>query len=438
MIRINAEQASEFANNVDFVHDIVTYFSVFFTVLITGVMIYFAIRYRQRDGKDHATPQLLHSTSLEIIWTIIPIIISVYVAYLGIVYYKDMRTPGKDPLVINVHGQKWFWDFEYPNGKKFGGKDVEFVVPVNRPVQLVLTSRDVIHSFFIPAMRVKKDAVPGMFSYIDFKPIKTGTYQVFCTEYCGKEHYNMMVQIKVVSDAEYQRWVNDNSEEFRKSLISPADLGKTIYTQKGCNACHSLDGTKIVGPTWLDSYGSKVKMIDGQEIEVDGNYIKESIFEPSKHVHEGFAPVMPSFAGQLSDDEINGVIAYIRTLTKENLEKEKAAAPKVVEVAVDESKLSPAQRGERLYKKAAVPSCSTCHSIDGSKIVGPSFKGLYGRKEKMGDGTELVADDAYIKESILNPGAHIVDGYPPAMPPYAGQLKDEQIADLIEYFKTLK
>lgn len=438
MIRINSEQASEFASNVDFVHDIVTDFSVFFTVLITGVMIYFAIRYRQRNGKDHPTPQLLHSNLLEVVWTIIPIIISVYVAYLGIIYYKDMREPGKDPLVINVHGQKWFWDFEYPNGKKFGGKNVEFVVPVNKPVELVLTSRDVIHSFFIPAMRVKKDAVPGMFSYIYFKPIKTGTYPVFCTEYCGKEHYNMMVQLRVVSEAEYERWINDSSDEFRKSLVSPVDLGKTLYTQKGCNACHSIDGTRIVGPTWLDLYGSKIKMTNGTEVEADANYIKESILEPAKLIHDTFPPVMPSFAGQLSEDEISGIIAFIRTLTKENLEKQKAAAPKVVEAKVDESTMTPAQRGERVFKQVAAPACSTCHSIDGSRIVGPSFKAIYGRKEKMSDGTEIVVDDAYIKESIVNPAAHIVESYPAAMPPYAAQLNDAQIADLTEYLKTLK
>lgn len=438
MIRINAEQASEFATNVDFVHDVVTYFSVFFTVLITGVMIYFAIRYRQRDGKDHATPQLLHSNFLEVVWTVIPIIISIYVAYLGIIYYKDMRTPGKDPLVINIHGQKWFWDFQYPNGKKFGGKNVEFVVPVNKPVQLVLTARDVIHSFFIPAMRVKKDAVPGMFSYINFKPIKTGIYPVFCTEYCGKEHYNMMVQLRVVSEAEYERWVNDKSDEFIKSLVSPIDLGKTIYAQKGCNACHSLDGSRLVGPTWLDLYGSKVKFADGAEVVADDNYIKESILEPAKHLHEGYSNLMPSYAGQLNDEEIAALNAYIRSLTKENLEKEKALAPKKVEAVVDESKMTPAQRGQRIYKQVAAPSCATCHSIDGSKIVGPSFKGLYGRNSKMSDGTEILADDAYLKDSILNPNAHIVETYAAAMPPYAGQLKEEQISDLIEYIKTLK
>lgn len=438
MIRINVEQASQFAADVDFVHDVVTWFSVFFTVAVTGVMIYFAVRYRKRNGQDHPTPQLLHNNMLEVVWTIIPIIISIYVAYLGIVYYQDMRVPGKDPLVINVRGQKWFWDFQYPNGKKIGGKDVEFVVPVNKPVQLVLSSRDVLHSFFIPAMRVKKDAVPGMFSYINFTPIMTGVYPVFCTEYCGKEHYNMMVQLRVVSDAEYERWINDNSEEFRKSLISPVDLGRGLYTQKGCNACHSLDGMRIVGPSWLDLYGSKVKFVDGGETVADDNYIKESIVEPAKHLHETFTNLMPSYAGQLSEDEIASVIAFIRTVTKENLEKEKAKAPAKTEAVVDESSMSPAQRGERIYKQVAAPSCSTCHSIDGSKIVGPSFKGIYGRKEKMADGSEITADDAYIKESILNPMAHVVEGYPAAMPPYAGQLKDEQIANLIEYFKTLK
>ncbi len=438
MIRIHAEQASSFAENVDFAHDIITIFSVFFTILITGVMIYFAIRYRQRDGKHHPTPQLLHNNMLEVVWTIIPIIISIYVAYLGIIYYQDMRTPAKDALVINVTGQKWFWDFKYPNGKAFSGKDVEFVVPVNKPVQLVLTSRDVLHSFFIPAMRVKKDAVPGMYSYINFTPIKTGNYQVFCTEYCGREHYNMMVSLKVVSEAEYDRWVNDTSDDFRKSLTSPSDIGKVLYTQKGCNACHSLDGTKIVGPTWLNLYNSKVKLASGKEVEADDNYIKTSILEPAKELHDGFANLMPSYAGQLSDEDISAMIAFIRDQTTENLEKQKALAPKKKTEEVDESTLTPAQRGEKIFKEKAIPSCSTCHSIDGSKIVGPSLKGLYGHNGKLADGSSYTADDAYIKESIMNPMGKIVEGFPGAMPPYAGQLNDEQVADLIEYFKTLK
>jgi cytochrome c oxidase subunit 2 len=438
MIRIHAEQASSFAENVDFVHDVVTIFSVFFTILVTGVMIYFAVRYRQRNGKDHATPQILHSNLLEIVWTIIPILISIYVAYLGIIYYQDMRTPSKDALVINVTGQKWFWDFKYPNGKSFSGKDVEFVVPVNKPVQLVMTSRDVLHSFFIPAMRVKKDAVPGMYSYINFTPIKTGTYQVFCTEYCGKEHYNMMVSLKVVSEAEYERWVNDTSDEFRKTLISPAEIGKALYTQKGCNACHSLDGSRLVGPTWLNLYGNKVKLDDGSEVLADDNYLKTSILEPGKQLHATYANLMPSYQGQLDDEEISAMIAFVREQTTENLEKQKAAAPKKQAEEVDESKLSPAERGERLFKKTAVPSCLTCHSLDGSKLVGPSVKGIYGRSEKMSDGSSIIANDEYIKESILNPSAKLVEGYPAAMPPYAGQLNDQQLADLIEYFKTLK
>lgn len=436
MIRINAEQASEFAPNVDFVHDVVTLFSVFFTVLITGVMIYFAVKYRQRAGKDHPTPQLLHNNMLEVVWTVIPIIISIYVAYLGIIYYEGMRVPGKDPIVINVKGQKWFWDLEYPNGKKVGGKDVEWVIPVNKPVQLVISSRDVLHSFFIPAMRVKKDAVPGMYSYINFTPVKTGTYPVFCTEYCGKEHWNMMTQLRVVSDAEYNRWLNDNSEEYRKSLISPVELGRDLYTQKGCNACHSLDGSRLVGPSWLNVYNSKVKLTDGTEVVADDNYLRESIEDPAKRIHNTFTNLMPSYKGQLSEDELSAMIAFIRTRTTENMEKEKASAPKKEEAKVDESKLTPVQRGERVYKVVSVPSCATCHSIDGSKMVGPSFKGLYGKQEKITGGSEVTVDDAYIVESIKNPGVKVVEGYAAAMPPY--QLTDQQISDLIEYIKTLK
>ena len=428
MFRYLPEQASEHAPNVDWLHHLITDISVFFTVAIVGSMIYFAVRYRQRDGKDHDTPQILGSHFLEIVWTVVPTIICIFVAYYGVVYYQEMRVVPKDALTVNVWAQKWYWNFEYSNGKTTKG---ELVVPVDKPVKLVMKSRDVLHSFFIPAMRVKRDVIPGAYTYLTFKPVKTGVYQSFCTEYCGKDHSAMLATLRVVSAAEYDQWVNDRSEELKLARLDPADLGKTLYTEKGCNACHSLDGSRLVGPSFLQLWGRKENLADGTQVDVDENYLQKSILEPNYQIVQGYSPnMMPAYAGQLDDAQLNAIIAFIKTL------KDAPAAPTPAPVdASAMAAMSPAERGQKLYQEKA---CIGCHSLDGSKLVGPSFKGIYGRAVKFADGSTATSDDAYIKNSILNPGSQIVEGYQPMMPSYQGQLSDEQIQDLIEYMKTIK
>jgi len=430
MFRFLPEQASSFAPEVDWLHNIITDLSVFFTVAIVGTMIYFAIRYRKRDGVDHETPAINGSHALELVWTIVPSIICVYIAYYGIAIYNDMRTVGENPLIINVTAQKWKWDFQYATGKSTTG---EVVIPVDRPVKFVLTSTDVLHSFFVPSMRVKSDAVPGHYTYVAFTPVKTGSYHTFCTEYCGKDHSAMLATLRVVPQSEYEQWLADNSAELALAAKGPVDKGRTLYQQKGCNACHSLDGSRIVGPSFQKIYMRKEKCTDGNEYVADENYIRNSILHPNALIVEGYAPnMMPVFEGQLSDEDINALIAFMRTLDGTSVAPKPVVAKKE---EVDLSKLTPAERGKKLYQEKL---CATCHSLDGSKIVGPSFKGLYGTPQKLTDGTSVAADDAYLKESILNPMAKVVEGYPPAMPPYQGQLNDENISDITEFLKTVK
>ncbi len=431
MFRFLPEQASEVAPKIDWIHNLITDLSVFFTVAIVGAMIYFAIRYRERDGKPHETPRIEGSHLLEIVWTVVPTIISFIIAYYGIVYYWDLRAVPSDALTINVRAQKWKWDFEYANGKATTG---EFVVPVNKPVKLVLKSRDVLHSFFVPAMRVKSDAIPNRFTYVAFTPVKTGTYQTFCTEYCGDLHSAMLAKLHVVSQDEYDRWVNDNSEEKLKQMMKPSDRGKILYSQKGCNACHSLNGTPGVGPTWLKAWGKSGEFSDGAKYSFDENYVHTSIINPNSQIVKGFTPnVMPSFAGQLSDPEIEDLISFIKTLDGSNPEAQAAPAAVPAAAGADLEKMSPAERGKHWYETKL---CMTCHSLDGSRLVGPSFKGIYGRSEKMVDGSSVTSDDAYLKESMLAPTAKVVEGYPPAMP--AGLVDEKQAEDLIEFLKTVK
>lgn len=424
MFRYLPEPASDFAPLVDNIHNMVTDLSVFFTVLIVGVMIYFAIIYRKKDGVDHETPAIEGSTILELIWTIVPTLICIVVAGYGYYGFKKIREVPPGALEINVTGKQWAWSFKYDNGKEVGD---EFVVPVNKAIKLILTSTDVLHSFFVPSMRTKMDAVPGRYTMQWFRPVKTGDYNVFCTEYCGTLHSNMLAKMRVVSEAEYERWVNDKG-----GGAKPADLGRQVFTVKACASCHSLDGSPRVGPTFLNLYGRKTKCINGEEFIADDEYLRRSILNAQANIVEGFPSPspMPMFEGQLTQDDVSNLIAFIKTV--------KGEAKKVEAVQqVDLTKLSPAERGKLHYQNKA---CIGCHSLDGSSVVGPTFKGLYGRNEEMADGTSVVANDEYIKESILKSQAKIVKGFanPSPMPPYEGQFNDQDLADIIEFIKTVK
>ena len=433
MFRYLPEQASEAAPTVDAVNNLITDLSVFFTVAIVGAMIYFAIRYRRRPGDSGATPQIHGSLTLEVLWTVIPTIISIFVMIYGLNAYRQViNVDDPNPVIVNVTGQKWFWTFRYENGKETTG---HLTVPVDRGVKLILQSRDVIHSFFIPAMRVKKDAVPNRLTYVTFRPVKTGDYNVFCTEYCGTNHSGMLATMSVLPAAEYDRWLNDRSAEMAAQRMTPAERGERIYKERGCNACHSINGTPLVGPTFLGIYEREGKLADGSSYKADEDYIRSSIYAPQSQTVAGFETLkntMPVFTKeQIPEDGILDIIAYMKSL-KPPAEGAAAGAP-AGQAAVDRSKLSPAERGKLLFTEK---SCVGCHSLDGSKLVGPTFKGLYGHKVPLTDGTEVTADDAYITESIKNPTAKVVKDFPPAMPPLP--VSDDEIKDIIEFIKTVE
>ena len=432
MFRYLPEQASSSAADIDWLHNLITDLSVFFTVAIVGAMLYFAVRYRKRNGVDHETPQIRGSHFFEVVWTVVPTIICIFIGYYGVKFFLEAKRIPANALTVYATGRQWKWDFKYESGKKTTG---DLVVPVNKPVKVVITSTDVLHNFAIPAMRVKSDAVKGQYTYVAFTPIKTGEYHIFCDQYCGKAHYAMLGTVRVVAEDEYSRWVNDLGEK----EMNPIEKGKLIYTQKGCNACHSLNGTRVVGPTWLKLYGSARKFADGTTTTADENYIRESVLKPNAKIVEGYpANIMPAFEGQLSESDIIGIIAYIKSL--DGSEPAAPASEAVAVVAKDLSKLKPEERGKLIYEegKGAGPACKSCHSLDGSKIVGPSWKGLYGRQAKWTDGQSYTATDDYIKESIYVPNAHIVEGYAPGMIPYQGILNDDDVKDLIAFIKTVK
>jgi cytochrome c oxidase subunit 2 len=443
MFRYLPEQASKIAPSVDWLHNWITDIAVLFTVVICGAMLYFAIRYRKRDDVDHETPRIEGSNLLEVIWTVVPTLICIWVAYYGIVIYQDMREGESEALVVNAVGKQWIWEFQYENGKQTVG---EFVVPVNRPIKVVLTSTDVLHSFFIPAMRVKKDAVPGRYTSVMFTPVKTGSYHAFCTEYCGTSHSAMLAELRVVPEAEYERWVNDRSADLAKQAMSPAKLGAKLYVEKGCNACHSLNGTRLVGPSFLKLYQSTERpLADGGKVTFDEElsveeYLRESILYPGKKIVEGYpSGLMPAFEGQLNDDELKALIAFMKAQdgSEPTSSDEGGASSSAEEEKAKLAELSPVERGKYHFEKKA---CIGCHSLDGSKLVGPTFQGVFGKEGELEDGTPYTVDEEYLKRSILHPNEEVVAGYQPNLMPqnYRDQLTDEEIDDLIEFMKSLE
>jgi len=306
------EVASNLAGKVDGVLLTITLLSLFFFVLITVILVVFAVKYR-RKRDDEETPYITGSEPLEIIWTVIPSILLIALFVYGFVVFKEMRTPPADSVDITVTAKQWLWTFDYYNGKKTLN---ELYVEQNRPVRLVMMSDDVLHSFFVPGFRVKQDVLPGRYVQLWFTPTKIGTFEIFCAEYCGTGHSVMLGKVNVLSPEAYDIWENGLPGEGGGAVASlpPAELGEKIYKEKGCNACHSVDGSTLVGPSFKGVFGHTVELADGSKVEADENYLRQSVLEPQSQVVKGFQPVMPSFKGILSDDEVTAVIAYIKTL----------------------------------------------------------------------------------------------------------------------------
>ncbi len=300
-------QASEWAARVDWLNDFITYISAFCTIAITAVMIYFMWRYR-RKSETQQTEYITHNALLETVWTVIPTIVCIFVFWYGFEVYHEQRTPPANAEEILVEGYQWGWNFEYSTGKKGSG---ELVVPLGKATRLVMRSKDVTHSFFIPSMRVKEDVLASAYSYLWFTPIKTGEFPIFCTEYCGLSHSGMLAKLKVVEPEVFQDFINERSAED----LPPAELGKKLFTQKGCIGCHSVDGSAKVCPSLYQIFGHEVEFADGTKLVGDENYLEESILNPNAKIVKGYPPnLMQSYKGQLEDKELAGLIAYIKSL----------------------------------------------------------------------------------------------------------------------------
>lgn len=304
-------QGSTTAQSVDFVFHAVTAIAIFFFVLITVVLFWFVWKYRARPGHE-AKATAEHNRTLEITWTVIPLLIVVWIFWEGFTGFLDIATPPENAYEVQVLGQKWKWLFTYPNGVV----DENLHVPPDEPVRLVMTSQDVIHSFYVPEFRLKRDVVPGRYEKAWFRAPEPGSYQLFCAEFCGTSHSDMLAKVIVhASRPEFDRWLEDAGNFLDK--LPPEKLwegGEKLYNQRGCRQCHSVDGKSGIGPSFKGIWGHPAILKDGSRIVVDENYIRESIVEPQAKVVAGYEPVMPTFRGRLKDKEITAIIEYIKTL----------------------------------------------------------------------------------------------------------------------------
>jgi len=354
--------ASSFSEDIDSTYMLVMWICVAFLIPITFCLFYFAVRYRKAKGAP-AESQTSHNTPLELAWSILPCFLLVLMFARGSIGYIDQRNPPEGADKVSVKAFKWGWTMDYGNGVFHP----ELHLVVDRPTELTMRSSDVIHSLFVPAFRAKKDIVPGRYNVMWFKPTIAsekvsdeelaaavqdtkdnfgGTFEaeryqftsdgyryfdLYCTEYCGRSHSEMQSLVVV---HETQEDLNDWIKKYagRQEGVSPAEYGQLLYSRRGCASCHSIDGSKRVGPSFQALYGSEHGLTTGETIKVDENYVRESILEPKAKIVAGYSPVMPSYKGQLSDDDIDSLIAYLKSLSPSQVSTA-AVAPAATEAA---------------------------------------------------------------------------------------------------------
>ena len=298
------EQASNFAGNVDALFLFILLTCLFFAVLVSLLAIYAAFKYR-RTSPGEIGSDIEGNTVLEIGWTVIPLIIALGMFAWGAVIYVNYRIAPKDTLDIYVVGKQWMWKLQQPNGKR---EIDELHIPVNRDIKLILGSEDVIHNFYVPAFRVKMDVVPGRYNTMWFRPTKIGKYHFFCSQYCGTNHAAMGGWVTVMDPAEYAAWLSNEAGD-----VNPASAGEKLFTQLACVTCHLANGTGRA-PSLNGVYGAKVLLADGTTVLADDAYIRESILQPKAKIVAGYQPVMPTFQGLVSEEQILNLTAYIKSL----------------------------------------------------------------------------------------------------------------------------
>lgn len=316
------EQVNALASGLDDLFILLIWISLAAIVFVLGPMLWMVFRYRANADVPRDNPPS-HHLGLEIAWTLIPTAVLIAIFFWGAEGYTRMSVPPPDAIEIRATGQKWFWSFDYPEHgfriqasraadaeRAENGEPEGLVVPVNQPIKIVGSSSDVIHSFYVPAFRVKKDMVPNRYTVATFQATKEGVYDLLCAEYCGTDHSRMVTKVSVVSQDAFDTFVTEQAQ----AAEGPVD-GATVFTRSGCVGCHAMGDTpSALGPNLRGLYGKEERLADGQTVLVDENYLRESIVNPMAKVVQGYNPVMPSYAAQLSEKELTALVLYLRNL----------------------------------------------------------------------------------------------------------------------------
>lgn len=305
-------QASNFVKGVDTAFLVILSISFFFLISLSILIVFFIYKYnRKRNPK---ATQIEGNTTLEIIWVVVPLLITMLMFYYGWAGWKPMTQVPDDAMEVTVYGRMWNFMFEYENGKMID----TLYLPKDKPVKLNLVAMDVLHSLYIPAFRVKQDMVPGKKNnFMWFEPQREGTFEIFCAEYCGLEHSYMYSYVKVIEDSAFQAFLTDTTL-VTEDVVSPTAAGRRIMQNIGCFACHSVDGSKLIGPSFAGLWGSERTVVTGgstRQVVADEEYIHRSVFDPNVDIVQGFGRgLMLSYKGMLSEEDVESIIEYLKTL----------------------------------------------------------------------------------------------------------------------------
>ncbi len=299
------QQASTMASRVDNLYFFLLAVSVFFSLLIAGLIVYYAVRYR-RQAPNPVGTNIHGGQSVEVTWSVIPLLISLVIFYFGVrASFFAMSSPPEETLNIYVVGKQWMWKFQHLDGQR---EINELHVPVGRAVKLIMTSEDVIHDVFVPAFRVKADVLPGRYTHLWFQATTPGRYHLFCAEYCGTRHSGMTGEVVVMEPTEYQAWLSGGSGEG-----SLASAGEKLFQDLACNTCHRPDAQGR-GPVLQGLFGKTQTLQSGESISVDEAYLRESILNPGAKITAGFQPIMPAFQGLVNEEQLLQLIEYVKSL----------------------------------------------------------------------------------------------------------------------------
>jgi cytochrome c oxidase subunit 2 len=301
------EAASTMAERVDGLYFFLVAITVFFSVLIATLVVYFAVKYRRRHP-DEVGAQVAGGFTLEIVWTVVPFLITLVIFFWSAQLFFAMSRPPDETLNIYVVGKQWMWKVQHADGTR---EINQLHVPVGRPVKLIMASEDVLHNFGIPAFRVKADVVPGRYTYQWFEATKPGVYHLFCQEYCGTRHSGMTGEIVVMDAPEYQTWLSGGAPEG-----SLASTGEKLFADLACNTCHRPD-SRGRGPVLGGVFGRPVQLQSGEIVTADEQYLRESILQPSAKVTAGFQPVMPAFQGLITEEQLLALVEYVKSLSSQ-------------------------------------------------------------------------------------------------------------------------